>query len=93
MSNKSNKQVNIKEVGLEKIEKALELFKQIEKLFPSNVSLYIHDVEGIEKLNENVWDIQADFNKERNEFFLTARKEIGDNFSSITLFSKSTKFN
>ncbi len=66
-----------------KIEKLLELFNEIEKLFPDKVDLNVHNIE-VKDLSDD-WEIEALYIREGKRVCLTAKNK---KYDGLTLFGK-----
>jgi len=68
----------------EKMERVEKLFDEIAELFPSNISLEIHNIKLIE-LDKKKWELGSGIVKETCRTYGTARR-IGKDSFDITLF-------
>ena len=74
----------------EKLERVAKLFDEIQSIFPSiNMSLDIHGINNITDIDDSVWDIEANYSKDRKETYLIAHRvnPPNENFD-ITLYGK-----
>jgi len=72
----------------DKLNKVIDLFKEIKKLFPdSNCSLSIHDVD-IKSIDREAWKIKTRLDKDTLRTYLVARNDFGDEYFGISLYGK-----
>lgn len=70
----------------EKLNKLIDLVKQLKELFPSNgLSVMVHDI-NIKDLDENIWEVEAQWQSEIKDVFLTAKLKDENIYNNLTIF-------
>ena len=66
-----------------------KLFGQIQELFPTNrVGLTVHGID-VMHVDESIWEIEANYNKDSKSVYTTAKRiNPPDDSFDITLFNK-----